>query len=109
MEKLDVEISDIQQLKLNLMKQKRTLETVMYMLFPREAIRDGYLNNNQEVEQRLRRAKERREKGYSEKLHQSSLGALEAENIAKGIASPPPQLSDDPREGLKVKVFPKPK
>lgn len=90
--KVDAEIEELQQERLKLMREKRTLETVMYMLFPKEAIRDGYLDGNREVAQRLRRAKERREKNLPEKMHSASLGAIQAENIAKGFKNPPRQV-----------------
>lgn len=89
---LHKEIDDLQQKKMELMKERRTLETVMYMLFPSEAMRDGYLSASAAISQRLKRAKEAREKGRMPKSGHASLGALEAENIVKGAKAPPSHI-----------------
>ena len=44
-----------------LKKQRRTLETLMYMIYPKEAVRDGYMSANMVVEARLRRVREAEE------------------------------------------------
>lgn len=90
---LSREIDELQVQKLELVKQKRTIETVMYMLFPKEALRDGYLSANTVIAQRLKREKDKREehllKPGKKKGDRSKLAALAAEHFEKNLGGMP--------------------
>lgn len=88
MDDLAEQIGELQKQKLSLMQERRTLETVMYMMFPQEAIRDGYLCPTKAIANRLKRAKEMRESGRVPEADRPSLGAIEAEQIVQGTMTP---------------------
>lgn len=76
------EIDDLQVRRLQLMKEKRIVETVMYMMFPKEAVRDGYLSATTAISQRLRHAKDSRE-AKKKPAGRKSDGALEDLEMAR--------------------------
>lgn len=88
-----VEVEELQVKRLELMKERRTLETAMYMLYPEEAVRDGYMSATRAIACRLSRAKERREnlekRNDVPRSNSASSGALMAEAIVKGMKAHP--------------------
>ena len=56
------ELLALSQSRQNLLKEERTLSTLMYMLFPKEAAKDGYLSATMVLTNRLNAAKRRKKR-----------------------------------------------
>src|SRR4051794_12891602 len=77
--KLDQELDAIREMKRNLDKERQTMQTLLYVAYPDEAKRDGYLNATGAIGARLAHAKEPKKKEQSKTLQ-----SLIAEHIDRG-------------------------
>lgn len=78
--KLDQELDAIREMKRNLDKERQTLQTLLYIAYPDEAKRDGYMNATGAIAARLAHAKQPKREAKQSK----TLQALIAEHIERG-------------------------
>lgn len=55
------ELDELSLKRTELMKERRTMQTVMYVMFPEEALKDGYMSATSAIARRLVDAKSLRE------------------------------------------------
>jgi hypothetical protein len=75
------ELANVNLMRQQLLKEERTISTLMYMLFPKEAMRDGYMSATSVLTARLSAAKKKKDRATC-----SVKGCVDKE-VCKGMCS----------------------